>query len=376
LLGHDLDKYWAAAQFSNGIQLLEVDRKDEAFDAFARSMRKRSAVAKNDPLISLFLHFGLKNLETHNGARAKQSFRLVQEGLSSQSKKTEEDITVNFISEIGISLCDALMEGKKEDVEADIFLSPLYKLQGIRKNPLSQIRCQALERVSRKTAVCQALRREYRYKDTPEKRKKESWLNKFLTEQINALNAIDIDQENNDPVLWVLKGLLEINFSSKGNAKQAMEWFTLAARLGAESPRLARLINHLIQSDQEALKQHNALLDIFDAYLISDDVPDNIKKAMVRSDDISVLYRLNRRYVPHDIRVRNAKSGMQVMCRRVEDIIYYIRESEMKNDPEMIRTCDALKKEISDAHNLENRVLLLEQKLIQSIAQKMQKQHL
>lgn len=80
ILGHNTDKYWAAAHFNQGLQLLKVNQRVKAFDAFTRALGQRGGGGQAK-LAPLFLHFGLQNLEQGNGNRAQHAFGLMRQSL-------------------------------------------------------------------------------------------------------------------------------------------------------------------------------------------------------------------------------------------------------------------------------------------------------
>ena len=124
LLKHDIDRYWAAAQFSQGMQLLEVDQKDKALDAFARSASKRGGDAQTSRLSLLFAHFGLANLQSQHGARARQAFELMRESVEEQ-EPTPEVIGVRLLADMGDLLCRCLMEEDVQELRGNGFLDQL-----------------------------------------------------------------------------------------------------------------------------------------------------------------------------------------------------------------------------------------------------------
>ena len=124
LLGHNTNRYWAAAQFNQGLQLLGVDNKDKAFEAFARSLTHRGAAADNSKLAPLFIHFGLKSIEDRNGTRACHAFELLAETLD----ETSDSPTVlrdRLLAQLGGLLSHSLTDEDVEELGGDRFLELL-----------------------------------------------------------------------------------------------------------------------------------------------------------------------------------------------------------------------------------------------------------
>src|SRR5256885_2123402 len=135
ILGHNVDKYWAAAHFNQGLQLLAVDQRAKAFDAFARSLGQRASGAKNTNLAPLFLHFGLQNLESGNGNRARQSFVLMQQSFGAQADADEAQLLYTLLAEMGQLLCETLI-GEEEDLGGIAFLDLLWRIEDVETVPL------------------------------------------------------------------------------------------------------------------------------------------------------------------------------------------------------------------------------------------------
>ena len=72
-------------------------------------------------------------------------------------------------------------------------------------------------------------------------------------------------------------------------------------RLGTQSEELLKLLNEQRDFQKQALKNKDAVLDLFDTYISAGEIPAEIKDELIRTDDVAELYRLNRNYAPADI---------------------------------------------------------------------------
>ena len=362
LLGHDTARYWAAAQFNHGIQLLEVDQRDKAFDAFARSLGDATGSGKTSGLASLFLHFGLKGIESNNGLRARHAFSLAAKSL--EDAESSPDVAFDqLLTEIGLVLCHALMDEDIQDLTGDrvLELTDGVEAAGSESDPGRAAR---LERVVRIIAVCQELRRQRRLSS---KRGVQD-IRQMLLEQSTALEALEPVLKQRDPLVRVLRGLVDLLLSGKGKHAAALAALEEAFRLGVHSPRLGALLEAHRDLIKLAMDRSGKALDLFDAYLSSGGVPAELVDRLMRDDDLAELYRANRGYVPSDIAVDGVQSGVEVFRSRLEKLLEFTRAEPLNSDA-LVRSLTAdLRKLLDRITETEEELSGIEHQIMKKVA--------
>ena len=77
----------------------------------------------------------------------------------------------------------------------------------------------------------------------------------YIQEQTKALDALQEEAKQQDPVLLALKGVVELLLARGGNVDTAVQWLQAAMRLGMQSQRLAELLNRLREDARRALEK-------------------------------------------------------------------------------------------------------------------------
>ena len=364
ILGHDADKYWAAAHFSNGIQLLKVGQTEQAFQAFARSLQKRGGSEENVNLAPLFVHFGLDALQTQHGNRAVQAFELLEQSLEGVPP-TAEVVYNRLVAEMGRLLCEGLIESDIQHFGGDRFLKVVDRLDA-EKELADEGARKALERDLRILAICQQLRAEERR--PKEARQSQSDLRKYLAKQVKALQTLSGEDDHQDPVLFVLRGLMELMLKSKPSKDRALEYFEQAIKLGVGSQRLTELIQRHRSLLEEAAKKHREALDMFDEYLASGSVPAEVRSQFVRSDDLVALYRLTRRYRPHDVVTPQYESGVDLLASRLKKLLDYLESPDAQGDEKLQQRRAQLQEHLEELCTAEKELLQIEKEVLDIVA--------
>ena len=365
VLGHDADRYWAAAQFSQGLQLLAVDQKEKAFDAFARSLGKRGAAATNVNLAPLFVHFGLQSIEARNGNRARHAFQLMGQGL--QGASSPEAVFHLLLADLGQLLCQALMDEDVAEVGGDRFLALLPRLGGTGDAFPAETR-RVMERSVRILAICQELRRERRLE--PRRRKKHAQMHDFLRDQAARLRELHGEADPHDPVLLTLEGTADLLLRGRGKA-ESLGVLEQALRLGVQSQRLAALLDSHRKQIEAARKEKGTALDLFDTYLLAGAVPAGLRSQLVRGDDLGTLYRLNRTYAPDDVLADEAPSPTQTLIDRLKHLLKFVGSDGFRDDPALralVREAEGLMPRMTE---LENNLLSVEQQILAVLARRL-----
>jgi hypothetical protein len=364
IVGHDVDRYWAAAQFAQGLALLAVDQKEKAFDAFARSLGKRGGAAQTAKLAPLFLHFGLRSMEARNGNRARHAFVLLGQGLDGLPPSPEV-VFHRLLADVGQLLCRTLMDEDLTEFGGDKFLElvgPLKASSDLVPADMSR----RLEQLCRTLAVCQDLRREGRL--ARPQRSKPAKLAAALRAQVEEIEKLRAESEPYDPVLLALKGVLGLVFPERGQAAQALAAIEQAIKLGAHSHRLAELLETHRKQLKESQEKRRATLDLFDAYLVAGDVPADVRNEFIRTDDLAALYRLNRTYTPTDLTADEVLSGVQALQQRLSPLLDFASSPALQEDPRVREAVRTAKDLVEQLGRSESRLLEAERTILEILA--------
>ncbi len=378
LLGHDTDRCWAAAQFSLGLQLLAVDQKDKAFKAFGKSLAKRGGRAENSKLAPLFIHFGLKNMEAKKGNRAKDSFQLMAQSLDGLPDSPE--VTLNrLLADMGLLVCQALMDEEAKNLSGDKFRELRKRLETAGKLTITSGGRPAvvnayLDRLFLILGVCQDLRRQVRL-PTGERRKAAE-LYADLQPQVDALEKLRGEQEPHDPVVFTLKGCAALLWQT-GPADDAMHWLEQAMALGAQSPRLAQMLHRRRDAVKKSREQKGKVLDLFDVFLASGTIPSEVKAEFIRRDDLAVLYKLNRSYVPDDFATGGAGTEVQAFASRVQHLLAFVGDDpELADHPDLKQLVAGAQESIERLTREAKEIEETERKVLTILATKIREQNL
>lgn len=379
VLGHDVDRYWAAAHFSHGLQLLSVDKQEQAFEAFARSLSKRGSAADNTKLAPLFIHFGIKSIEERNGSRARHAFQVIADSIKGQADSARV-IHDRVLANLGGLLCRALMDEDVEDLGGEKFLELLATLQPWTKDqdlppgfPL------AVELALRRLAICQELRRELRRNSRQRRDKKQ--LYRYLTEQAGALEkllAVGVKDpaaaKARDPVLLVLQGVADLQWGGSGKLSAALENVNMAMQLGVQSLRLANFVDSHRQQIQKAAKEQVKVLDLFDAYLANGNVPGWVRQEFVRRDNVAELYRIHRNCTPEDLFVNDGTTGLSAWRARLQHLMEFIKADGLANDERLKARYETLGEMIKQVDELEAKTTTAEREILSVLAERLRSQ--
>ncbi|MEW6403924.1 MAG: hypothetical protein AB1649_19185 [Chloroflexota bacterium] len=330
ILGHNVDRYWAASHFSRGLEYLRDDEKDEAFKRFRRSIGLRGATQENADLAPLFIHFGTKNIDARTGSQALQAFTLLRDSFKGLVLDPAMSKSL-FAAEVGEVLCQALLD-KPSDMPPDgkSFTDLLTRITKPERQ-FSSTEQIVFSIILRKMAICQTLR--WQYSVEQRLRSKPGKLFAFLNDQVTALEEIQTQVESKpelrggaaklaaDPVLLVLQALLDLRFMDPPDTKSAFDLLTRAARLGTPSRAVMQLISEIQKLRAAAIEKKRVVLDLFDSYLMDGTIPMELRSRLVRKDELIELYRLNRQYSPKELMIYDVQTTVDVLARRAAHLI-------------------------------------------------------
>lgn len=370
VLCHDVDKYWAAAKFSFGLQLLAIDKKKDAFDAFASSLQKRKGARENVSLAPLFIHFGLKSIDARNGNRAKHAFALMAEGLEN-APDTPEIFRYRLFSDVGFRLCRSLIDEDIRELGGDQFLELAQRLD--KSAPLPEEENRRLRRLLQILAICQELRRQRR--SPRETRMGTAELRHYLGERVLAIGELDgvVPEDKCDPTLLTLECLLAILDNDK---KKALALFPRVQRLGVHAPRLMVMMEALIKAAEAKQKNITATLDLFDLYLANGEIPHHLRDQFVREDDLAVLYHLHRNYLPGEVMADEVLSATALLRKRFEHLANYLDSAELKDDRKLKQLHGELGQLVDKIENAERELEHKEREIMGLLAEKVRLQAL
>ena len=376
VLGHNVDRYWAAAHFNNGLQLLAVNQRAKAFDAFARSLSQRGSNAKNANLAPLFIHFGLQSLEARHGNRAKQAFILMGQSLDAVPD-APDNLLYKLLADMGRLMCEVLM-GERAEMGGDEFLELLQRIESVTEVPLVTTREELidarpfLERNLRLLAICQELRREAGA--TRGSRRRAEQLHEFLFEQIEALERLMGEAAERDPTLLALKGVSALRLPSRPDIKAALGLVDQALRLGVDSNKLITLRDKQQQALKDAQAAGTAVLDLFDRYLANGAIPLDLRNNLVRRDNLAELYRLNRSYAPADVLTDEVQQGVKALRQRLEHLREFIGSDQFKDDDRLQQFNYDLQDVIAQLDEVEQQAQTCEREIMSLLAAKLRAQ--
>lgn len=367
LLEHDVDRYWAASHFSLGLQLLKVDQKEKAFDAFARSIAKRGAAGNASNLAPLFVHFALKNIEARSGTRALQSFELLEQSLAGAPPNAAV-VKNGFVARLGKLICECLTEGKRDAALSEGFLEVLPDLESAREKLGAD--AHKIERSLRLAAACEVLRHARR-SETPPAGKR---FLEALRTQSKAVRALDDQSHRTDPVLLLLEGLIELRLASPPNVDQAIEMLTQAFNLGAQSQRLTQLLQEHREVKKKLAESSRAALAMFDVYLASGEIPEAVKDAVARHDNVAELYRLHRGKQPRRLAIPQVASGVATLAERLKGLSEFI--VEFKDNASLRKLKGELDENIARLRQIEESMGTCESSIMVEVARVLREQSL
>ena len=380
LFGHSTDRYWAVSHYRHGLLLLDASdkrstpqeqkkQKQEAFEAFRRSLSQRGGAHDNVSLAPLFLHFGMENLEQNSGNRALLAFSQLAESLEGTPGKAPRAEFVKLLARMGQILSGDLLDGAKPDPTGAPYMKIAGELReiGNKAEIPEHIR---FERVLRILTISQTLKSQAKkatMKAVP--------LGAFLSEQLDALDWIDQqaapsgeDEPKNpavtDPFSLLIRGLIALRLSAKPDLEAALEMLSRVARLGVHSPHLVALIQNIRESQSKLAENKLKLLDVVDAYLITGTLPSPFRQSILDDDDIAELYRINRAYTPPEIPEHRAKNTIAVMKARLQ----HLSEMAKENGVTAVKSVDKLHKVHEELEAQEKNFLELEKDVLAVIS--------
>ena len=310
LNGHNTDRYWAVAHFSRGIQLLEVEKQEEAFSSFAKSVTERGRHQNNAKLAPLFLHLGVKYIvETRSGSKATKAFEMLQETVRNDKTEPENAEIFNLLAELGIHLCRALIPNPDRKPSPEHLLGMIAKLPKEKTPFLTE-----MERAFRILAICLKLRE-------PEPNTSLKAITKFLEKELDILEGIAELLKKNDPLVYVLKALVQLELNKVSDWSKPIEVIRMAKRLGASSEKLDKLLVRYEKLIEQMANSSEAVIDLLDLYLVSHTVDHQIKRSLTYDGHVRAYYQLNRNYTPMEIvQSDGMMDEVQVLQIRLENL--------------------------------------------------------
>ena len=377
LLNHDVDKYWAAAHFSRGLKLLEVERKEEAFKSFSLAMKKQ----ENEDmfaLMPLFFHFGYSSIFSKNGGRALKSFNLVLKGLEN-SPRSPESVFYHFSGKIGQLLCNSLIRNEGEIPTGNDFVRLANEVSR-EKEILSEKLSEKIEYCCRVLGICQELRNRLNKSHTGNSATKEK-VHSFINEQIVELERLEAGNAIGriDSVLYILKALDELYLNGKTNSNdKAYQYLQKAVEnLGTTSAnkRLIELFSRLKEERNKGAEKAKTGLQIMDSYLYDGQVPLNYKELIKEREQLVSLYELTRGYSPAQIIRGESTTGVKNLSLRLDHILKQM-EKEWSEDDRYVKLKEYVNNELAVLEESEKRILDIEKELMNLVIESLKNQKL
>jgi hypothetical protein len=374
LVGHDVDRYWAAGHFSRGLELLKVKQQGKAFDAFARAVSKRGASARNVELAPLFIHFGLKNMETRSGSRSLQAFALLEQSLEGAG---DEPATVRnrLLAGLGRLLCRAVMAEPDEQVKGEEIMALVTELQ---QKGRALDKPSELERTLRLMAICQQLRTTTRSLDASgssarQRAKKLQQLRSFLDKQLDAIDKLAPEAKSKDPLPILLRGLILLHLQRPPDEAQAMDLLIQALQMGLRSPSLIKLVEKHKEAMAKASQRAREARGMYDAVLLEGWTSHEVRAALIHNAEVRALYALNKDFALDDLGEPRTSSGFELWSKRLEDLEAYAKdEAEKDKDSKassgLIRTARQLETKRTGLVRDAERLAEIEKELLLALA--------
>lgn len=371
---HDTDRYWAASWHARGLQYLEggkEEQREQAFDCFRRSLGQRGASAGNVSLAPLFTYFGLQNLEAKKGNRAYQAFGLLKESVRGL-EDSREVVRSRLLAEMGLLLCDSLWEKKEGDpIPAGKDFVALVERVGRHRGTLKEVERVILQHTICRMAICQELRKERQL--TPRRRMSKGKLRRFVVAQVNQLEQLSRGLGGHDPVVLVLKGLMEIHLKDKRDVSKGLEYLMEAARLGFTSQRFRELVMVLTELKRRGLRSRATAVDLFDTYLHAGTLPSGWRNYLQQRGDIARLYRQSRGYAPQEVARQYSIEASAVARDRVKHVKKLIKDSGLGKEAEIETLLDPLDGLVRELKAAEKALDEQEKKVMNAVAGRIEK---
>ncbi|MGC9356352.1 MAG: hypothetical protein ACP5GX_00710 [Anaerolineae bacterium] len=371
LLGkHNTDQYWAASHFARGLQYLEGDKREEAFDSFRRSLSHMQAREENVSLARLFIYFGLQNLEGRKGNRARQAFTLLKESVEGL-EPSPDVVKSSVLGEMGLLLCDGLLDGEGDGLPTGEDFVQLRERVSEREEFLPKEEQLLMKHALGRLAICQELRHERRTSSRRHRTKKD--LRDYVSTQVEALEALPAFRGGHDPVILVVKGLIHTRLKDRRDVDQALEYLTEAARLGLSTPKFNALFHELTESRQRDLESRSIIIDLFDLYLLSGALPPALREHLRQTGEVVELYRARRGYMPEEVARSYVKSPVAITEERIEHLKKVVQSSPLAEDDTIKGLLDELEKKLQELQGAEEALMAREKDVITAVAGQMEK---
>jgi hypothetical protein len=147
-----------------------------------------------------------------------------------------------------------------------------------------------------------------------------------------------------------------------------------AMRLGVQSTALNNLVDSLQKEWKTRRQRQSELLDLFDVYLVSGNVPPEFKNDLVRQGNLADLYRHNRNYTPSDILLEDADTGLACFRQRLGHLIDHLDCEDLRGDSELKSRRDSLRKVLESLDRLEKEAHLAEHDILGMLAARLRQQ--
>jgi hypothetical protein len=366
---HNTDKYWAASHYARGLQYLDGDKKEEAFDCFRRSLSQRGTSKANVALTSLFTYFGWQNLEKGNGNRAERAFELMKDSLEG-SDNTPEAVKGRLIAEMGILFVRSKMgETDKNLPSGNDFLELVTHLHH-HKDILNSQEYKLLERTCRVLAICQTF---YRQNVLTKPDISKSRLHKYISEQVAFLEKLPVPHGGKDPVLIVLRGLLYIYLTERPNSNKGFQTLMEAVRLGLQSQRLNGVLQQLNEINRLGDQAKTVSVNLLDIYLSHGNLPPHINDNLNRNGYLLELYQLDRGYTVQEVLKQAYPSSITIREERIKHIKALLQdEKPIKKDDYVYGLLEKMNEYLESLKDAEEALDKQEEKLMQTLIERIQ----
>ncbi len=371
VVGHDMDRYWAAANFSLGIRLLQAtdDRRAEAFDAFSQAVTARGGQFDASRLAPLFIHFAFKNLQARNGDRAQQAFFLLGQSLSNSPPGPQTALHL-LLSQYGQLLCRALRDEDISDLGGERFLELEAETEGVEEASQRG----KLLRMLRASCLCQELRWETRRR--PDQRRAPADLAQWLLDKGEQLAQAQASLRMAEPRLDMLMALVRLLMVPGADHERALEELGQALRAGVQSPRLSQLLRKYRENLETGRQKLRNFFDFFDVFLADHNLSQELRSALAGNGDLVEAYRAHSSFLPRELLAPGDQGALLAYVRHLEQFKKFLSDKEMPANGKLRDLAKRLEDGLARLKTLEKDLQQTEREALEEVSALMRKQTL
>jgi SpoVK/Ycf46/Vps4 family AAA+-type ATPase len=143
-----------------------------------------------------------------------------------------------------------------------------------------------------------------------------------------------------------------------------------------QSQKLAELLRNQRELIKSALAKKTGGMNLLDVYLASGEVPPSLADDLNGDDALSELYRLDRGYVPADIRAEPKQTDLETLLNRFNALLAYAQSEPIKSNPTFRELGERLKERIGEITTARKQLLEVEKDMMLELAASLRAQTL